>query len=353
MRWLFGTITAVAVLLAGFWAYGWSKRTGPHEYAAVSAEDIERSKAYLDANLAPMPEGWEWSAFEPEEGVALRVGRIEAPNAKGTVVVVPGYTAPIDLYSGTITALHAAGYDVAGFEYRGQGLSTRDLDDPEKGFVKSWPRLGADLAAYVDTIDGDVYVYANSMGAHVTLRGLLDGGLSAKAYVLTAPMVRIDTGGFPYSVARGITTFFSMTGMDGDYTEGQVPWAPDRIKWGEGNSCNTNPDTAWRRDALFVLNEPMRTSGTTNGWVRRTMASSDELTGPKLPATVTDPVLMFTAGKEAFVDTDAAAALCTAMNSCERVHYPESSHCLVEEKPDVAREVRARTIEFLDGLAAR
>ena len=353
MKWLFGLIAAVAILVGGFWAYGWSKRSGPHEYAKVTPELVERSKAYLDANLEPLPDGWEWSVFQPEEGVALRVGRVDVPNAKGTVVVVPGFTATIELYGSTIRALREAGYNVAGFEYRGQGLSARELPNPEMGYVGSWPRLGADLAAYVETLPGNVYVFANSMGAHVALRAAGDAQPDVKGYVLTVPMVRIVTGGFPYEVARGITTFFSLTGMDGEYTEGQVPWRPDRISWGKGNDCNTNPDTAWLRDALFALNEPMRTTGTTNGWVRRTMASSDEITQADYARRIDEPVLMFTAGRESYVDTDAAAAMCGAMDSCERVHFPESSHCIVDEKPEVASRIHARTVRFLDELSSR
>ena len=281
------------------------------------------------------------------EGVALRVGRVTVPNPKGTVVVVPGYTAPIDLYSSTIRALAAAGYDVAGFEYRGQGLSARDLDNPEMGFVRSWRRLGADLADFIETIEGDAFVFANSMGAHVALRAAGDEGPDVEGYALTVPMVKIDTGAIPYGVARGLTTFYSATGMDEELTEGQTNWSPDRIEWDKGNTCNTNPATAWRRDALFALNEPMRTTGTTNGWVRRTMASTDELMEPDYVAKIEEPVLMFTAGKETFVDTDAAARFCSALGSCERVHYPESAHCIADEKPEVGREIDAKAIALL------
>ena len=353
MKWLFGTLAVVAVLVGGFWAYGWSKRSGPHEYARVSAADIERSKAYLDANLKPLPDGWAWDVFEPEEGVALRTGGVDVSGAKATVVLVPGFTGAIELYSDTIGALHDAGYSVRGFEYRGQGLSTRELPHPEMGFVKSWPRLGEDLAAYLGTIEGDVFVFANSMGAHVALRAAGDRQPDVKGYVLTVPMVQINTGGFPYPVARGITTFFSATGMDGEYTEGQIPWHPSRIEWGKGSSCNTNPDTAWLRDALFTLNAPMRTTGTTNGWVRRTMASTDELLDPAFAARVDKPVLMFTAGQDSFVDTGAAAGMCAAMGSCRRVHFPESAHCIIEEKPDVATTIHEEAVAFMDGLAAK
>lgn len=352
MKWLWGTLLAVALAAAGLWTLGWLNRAGPHAYAVASADDIAKAKAYLDEALLPMPDGWEWGLFEPEEGVALRVGRVRVPNAKGTVVVVPGYTAPLDLYAATVRRFAAEGWNVSGIEYRGQGLSKRDLADPERGFVRSWARLGEDLAAFVaderQRNGGKLFVWANSMGAHVTLRAERDANLAVDGYVMSVPMVRIDTGAVPYGVARAITTFYSLTGMDEEYAVGQVPWQPSRIRYDEPTPCSTNPATAWRRDALFVLNPALRTSGTTNGWVRRTMASTDELMRPAFAAKVEEPVLMFTAGQEAFVDSDAAGALCDRLGSCERVHFEASSHCLADENPDVEREILDRSVAFMN-----
>ena len=357
MKWLWRTMGAAAVLaavlLAGLWGYGWSNRSGPHTYAPIPDEMRARADAYLAASLPAMPDGWEWRDFEPEPGIRLRTGRIERPGSKGTVLVVPGYTGPLDLQAEAVRAFVDAGYAVAGIEYRGQGLSHRDLDDPEKGHVASWERLGADLAAFVAELErtggGKVFVFATSMGAHVALRAAGDERPDVAAYALVTPMVRIDTGGFPYGVARAITRFYGATGMDGEFTLGRGPFDPATVKWDEGNSCNTNPATAWRRDALFMRDEKLRVVGNTNGWVARTMASTDTLAAPGYAARIDRPVLMFTAGKEAFVDTPAAAAMCEAMGSCERRHFREASHCMVEESESVRDEVLARTIRFFDG----
>ena len=357
MKWLWCTLAAITVatlaLLAGIWGYGWSNRAGPHAYATVTEEQRRKAGDYLLASLPFMPDGWEWSFFEPEDGVRLRVGRIERPDAKGTVLVVPGYTAPIDLYSEAVRAFVDAGYAVAGIEYRGQGLSHRDLDNPEMGHVASWERLGADLAAFVEEIKrtggGRVFVYANSMGAHVALRAAGDAAPHVAAYAMVAPMVRIDTGAFPYAVARNLTRFYAATGQDGEFTIGRGPFDPAAVAWDEGTTCNPNPQTAWRRDALFMRDQRLRVTGATNGWVARTTASTDLITAPGYAARITAPVIMFTAGKEAFVDTPAAAAMCEALGSCERQHYPDASHCLMDESQTVRDDVLARTIRFFDG----
>ena len=364
MRWLFGLLVAVALtaaaLVAALWGYGWANRSGPHEYAAVTDEDRTRARAYLDAAIPKMPEGWAFSTFRPnpdEPNVSLRVGLVKAPSSKGTVIIVPGYTAPLDLYAGTINAFLGAGYSVAGLEYRGQGRSHRDLDHPEKGYVASYERLGADLAAYVKALKvdgaGDVFVYGNSMGGHVALRAAGDGEKpDVTAYALVAPMVRIETGAFPYSVARGITSFYGMTGLGGEFTLGQTAFHPSRIDWENGNSCNPNPKTAWSRDALFILEPESRVVGTTNDWVRRTMASTDTLTADGYAARIDRPVLMFTAEKETFVNSDTAAAMCSAIDSgpgtCTRHHYPEASHCLVQESTTVRDDLYTRAIRFFE-----
>lgn len=362
MRWLWGTlagvVAATVLLLGAAWGYGWANRAGPHAYAPASAALQAEAADYLAASLPPMPEGWRWETFEPEPGVALRTGRIEPPGAKGTVLVVPGYTAPLDLYSEAVRAFVDAGYAVAGLEYRGQGLSHRDLLNPEMGHVASWSRLGADLAAYVAELQrtggGRVFVYANSMGAHVALRAAgeatVDEGPDVAGYALVAPMVKIHTGGFPHRLARAITGFYGATGLDGEFAVGRGPFDPAAVDWTAGTPCNTNPRTAWRRDALFLRDPALRVAGTTNGWVSRTMASTDAITAPAHVARIDRPVVMFTAGREAFVSTPAAAAMCERLARCERQHYAQASHCLVEESEAVRDDVFARTVRFFDGL---
>lgn len=354
MKWLFGTILGVvAALVILFWFAGYNQVSGPYEEAAVTPEQRAQAESYVARSLLPLPDGWTFETFEPESGVALRAGRIEASDPKGTVVLVPGYTAVIEVYARTIRSLHEAGYTVAALEQRGQGMSHRVLAEPDKGHVESYDDLADDLAAFVRTLPGPVLVYGNSMGGHIAMRmlGRADAPEVAGTFLLV-PMVKINTGPFPYEVARNITRLHSLMGFDGERAVGQSSWSPDANLYSEAGPCNSVPERAWTLEALYVLRPELRVRGTTNGWVHRTMASTDEITQPQFLAGIDHPVMMVTAGIDNYVDTAAAARACTAMGQCRREHYETSLHCIANETTEVRDDIFAKTIRFFDEVTA-
>lgn len=353
LKWL---IVVLAVLLFAFWAWSYftMRDTEPHAYAPVTDEQKSEAQAYLKASLRPMPEGWQWQDFEPEEGVHLRTGQVDVAGANDTVLIIPGYTAMVELYSDAAHAFAEAGYNVAAIDYRGQGLSHRDLPNPEKGHIESWDKLTSDVSAYIAKLKEEgasrVFVYANSMGGHLALRMAGIDRPDVEGYFLLVPMVQIETGAFPYPVARGLTTFYSYTGLSDAFVIGRGPFVPGAIPLGTASECMDNPATAQRRDALFILDEEYRVTGNTNEWVWRTMNSTDRITSPDFLATIDKPFYMVTAGIDKWVSTPKATETCEAMNACTLAHYTKSRHCIADETPQVAAEIYARALAFFSSL---
>ncbi|MEM1376705.1 MAG: alpha/beta hydrolase, partial [Pseudomonadota bacterium] len=192
-------VVAIAGALGLGWAYAaYSLATEEHAYAPVTVEQREQAEAYLAKAIEPILDGWVWSEFEPEDGVSLRVGTFEPspPDPLGVIVVVPGYTAPLEMLAYSINRFHEAGYIVRGVEYRGQGLSSRLLENPEKGHVEDYAMLAADLGKFADSVrqpDMPLHIYAISQGAHITMRMAGDGLGQADTYALIVPMAKIFT----------------------------------------------------------------------------------------------------------------------------------------------------------------
>ncbi|MGI9353986.1 MAG: alpha/beta fold hydrolase [Rhizobiaceae bacterium] len=354
MKFLKWAVVALAVLAAAFWVSSWFtfSDSGPHAYAPVTEEEKAEAEAYIAAGLKPLPSGWQWGIFSPEAGIELRTGRVKTPASpgKGTILLIPGYTSMLELYSETIQNFVDDGYDVAGIEYRGQGLSTRELDNPEKGFVDSYDKMTNDIANYIEKLKadgaGDINVYASSMGAHLALRMAGNDQPPVEAYFLLTPMVKIETGAFPYNVARAIATFYSLSGLGEAFAPGQTPFVPGKEKLGTASPCMDNAKTAQIRDALYIRNEKYRVSGTTNQWVRRTMNSTDEISSPGFLERIDKPFFVVTAGDDKWVSTPAATQMCEALGSCEAAHYPESRHCIDREKPETTRDILDKAKAF-------
>jgi lysophospholipase len=322
-------------LLAGTWlVFFLARRFEDHEYARLSDDQLAEAAAYLDGKLTPAPPGWQWGVFMPEPGVQLRTGMVDAANAKGTVVVVPGFTAPIEMLMREIVKINAGGYRVASIEYRGQGESYRPLANPEKGFVESYGQLGAELAQYAETVriaGKPLFFYAISKGGHITMRMAGEQNPDVAAYALIVPMIKVNTGSSDYSTMRTIATLFHHLGLGSLYGPGQAEWPNGDLVFGRPAPCNANPETAQVREALFANRETLRTNGVTMGWFYETAASTERLFDPAHTAAIVQPIKMFTAGVDALVDTSAAQQFCDSLAQCEIEHLSGSRHCVTRE----------------------
>ena len=338
--------------LVGFWL-GIRVAQGPAgPPQPVTHEREAAARAYLDAHLSAMPPGWTWDLFAPTRGVALEVGR--APSigaAKGTILYVPGYTAPLDMYGAEFTRLTEAGWNVAAISYRGQGRSERFGPDPQMGWVDDYATLASDLAAFLATLEGPVGVFAVSKGGHVALRMATDHAPDVLGYALVAPMVAIRTDPFPDGVARGLGRTFDLIGLGGTYALGRGPWADaplfdDPAALARGTDCARDPSRAHLREALFALEPDLRVGGPSARWIARTYASQDVLA--RAAPTISAPVWMATAGEDRVVRTEAASALCTAMQDCEEVRFEETRHCMIEDAPGTRDAILDGLLSFME-----
>ena len=150
MRRLIAAFLAIIVAVAGLLvAGGFATMSGDHAYAKITDEQAATARAYLAKAQTPLPDGAMFGTFEREQGVVLETLTLTHPNPKATIVLVPGYTAPLDIYADTFLAFHDAGYSVTGLSQRGQGRSWRPLPNPEKGYVEDYRDLSADLATFL------------------------------------------------------------------------------------------------------------------------------------------------------------------------------------------------------------
>jgi len=322
-----------------------------HEYYQATPEQKAQAAKYLEGKVTPVPPNWQWRMFSPEPGIALRTGSIDADNAKGTVILVPGWTGFAELGMRSVVAVNNAGYRVAYIEYRGQGKSTRLLSNPEKGHVESYEARAKDVAAFAETvrIDGKpLFFFSESMGAHISMRMAIEESIAVDAYALLVPMIKIKTGTIDYSHAKLLANTLSALGLSGIYSPGQSQWPDLPLVFGKAHDCNSNPQTAQRQSAFFTLDETLRTKGATIGMMKQTAASTDILLSAGYMDTLTQPVKMFTAGIDTLVSTQVSQQFCDSLNNCEVTHFPGARHCISGEDEQRMDGIVAETIQFFD-----
>lgn len=100
------------------------------------------------------------------DGTRLRVVGRPLSDARGAVVIVPGFAEHAGRYARLMRDLAARGYSSYGYDPRGHGRS-----GGARGHAPSWAALAADLSAVVDDLEanGDLRprraLWASSMGA--------------------------------------------------------------------------------------------------------------------------------------------------------------------------------------------
>ena len=343
---------AFVILIAGVWLVTFlALRFETHEYTQLSDGQLAEAAAYLEGKITAAPPAWEWDTFSPEPDVELRTGMIDSADAKGTVIVVPGFSATIEMTMREIVTINAGGYRVASIEYRGQGESYRPLANPEKGYVESYAQLGAELAEFAEQVriaDKPLFFYSISKGGHITMRMAGEHKPDVTAYALIVPMIKVNTGNSDYSTVRTMAGLFHKLGLGTLYAPGQSTWPNGELVFGKPIPCNANPDTAQTQSALFAATETLRTNGVTMSWLYETTASTETLFDPEHIAAIPQPVKMFTAGVDALVDTREAQRFCDALAQCEEEHLAESRHCVTRENFELYDRVIEDVIGFFD-----
>lgn len=302
----------------------------------------EEATAVLQEERFQAPEGWQWG--KTQDGI--RYGHV-APSEEGagTVYLLPGYSAPIEIYFETLRELTAEGFGVLALDWPSQGGSSRPLEDVEKIHAES---LDAHLSAARDVWQavqpqGPLFMLASSMGGQLGTRLLQADDDMFQAAVLITPAYGLNTGDKAEWFVRLLINV-----MPGEkYTPQRSGWAynPDVLKG--ISTCSSDPQRMQLWQAWMIEQPELRIGGMTYDFLDAMFASAAASAAPAALQNISTPVLMTTGGRDYYVRTEAAQAGCEEMPSCSLLHYETGLHCLLEEVDDIRTPMMAAIIDFL------
>lgn len=269
--------------------------------------------------------------FSCSDGERLRTAywaHTETP-ARGTIMILAGFSEFIEKYYETARDLNDLGFAVFCFDWRGQGLSTRAQAD-RRGWVQSYETMMQDvieLTGYCKELAAPepLFALAHSMGGNVLLRLLqhYEGLFTAAA--VTSPMLGIM--GMPTWLLGSITHTGSRVGMDERYAPGAKDNDPN------GPHIPLCADAArikvWRN---YLRTEPLLiTHGATWRWAREAATSMSLVNQPANIERITTPLLIANAMQDSLVDpepTKKFAAICKCAQSLE---LEDAQHEVLQE----------------------
>jgi lysophospholipase len=287
---------------------------------------------------APVPPGGGAEWFAGAGGAKLR-GALFTPKgrARGSVVLSTGRTEPIEKYFEVIGDLLARGFVVLAQEWRGQGLSHRELPDRLKGHaIGHQPYLDdyrAMLEAFETRLPKPWVAIGHSMGGCLTLLALAKGEAAHfTGAILSAPMLGVRTGGTPLAVARVLASLNVVLGRGRDFA--RPPSGDPLNEVFEGNVLTSDPKRFARAQAILRANPDLALSAPTWGWLAFALDATSYLAKARHLAGVTIPVVICSAEHDQLVTAEGQAIVVSNLPDGRFVNVPGAEHEILMETDD-------------------
>jgi lysophospholipase len=302
----------------------------------------------------PIPPGAEPVWFVGAGGAKLRAALFTPPGrARGSVVLSGGRTEPIEKYFETIRDLMDRGFVVLAHDWRGQGLSMRELPDRLKGHARGYKAFLEDyrrlLNAFESRLPGPWVAIGHSMGGCLTLLALANGERRFAGAVLSAPMLGLQFGKFSPVVAQALMRLNLALGRSGRYVLGQ-PGQPFDDAF-DTNVLTHDARRFARYRAQVRANPDLALGAPTWGWLDFAFRATGFLASSARLRTVTIPVEILSAAADRLVDNAAQAAAARNLPQGRLITVPGAYHEILMETDDM-RNIFLRVFDALTGKTA-
>lgn len=236
------------------------------------------------------------------DSVTLRVMLMTAAtdHPRGSIIIYPGRTEFIEKYFETIIDLSERGFNVLISDPRGQGLSSRLLDDPLKSYVRDFQDYADDLGSLVETftplLPKPHILMGHSMGGCVVLQSVISGTTNPAAVVCSAPMLGLFDLDSPLMLAVRVLNRLGLSKHELPMQKGKegLPVAF------EGNKLTSDRGRYDIWAAYFRTVEKLRVGPPTYGWICAAQRSMNFVN--KQADKVKVPHLIIAAGGDPIVD---------------------------------------------------
>lgn len=318
----------------------------------------QQFQQFVDNTLEPFwVEVAEPGEFTNQQGLVIHYVSLVNSNAKQTFVVSPGRVEGYLKYKELAYDLFQQGYSVFIIDHQGQGLSSRKLSNPHKGYVASFEDYVDDLHHFVEQIvrpkcQGEMLLLAHSMGCAIGLRYLQRYPATFDAAVFSSPMWGFLSGGVPKSIAKGVVgagrwLSETVTG-ESAYFFGNRDYEKKSFK----DNQLTSSEVRYRyfRD-VYDSTPELQLGGITFAWIIRAVELLD--TAYANLDKISVPVLVLQAGEEGIIDNRAQDQFCAELSRAQgRLTAPKvmlrGKHELFIERDEIRAQVLQEVFQFAD-----
>ena len=308
----------------------------------------------VDIAENPIPRGAHCSVVRPSDGIGLRVATFQAAGGAmwGTLLLLQGRAEFIEKYFETIAYFRDRGFDVASFDWRGQGGSERVLRSRSKGHVREFEDYQLDLDAVLrDMRERNMpkpwYVVAHSMGASILLWRLQRADQPFRRAAVLSPMIGISRNIAP-GYARSAVTALSGLGLARAYVPGGGPGSISTLPF-ENNRLSADPFRYARNAAILAAAPDLGIGAPTIGWLATAFRTMRALSDSNYPRRVTTPLLILASGADRVVTTISAENFAARLKTGEAIVIKGARHELLMERDIYREQALAALNAFIPG----
>ena len=283
---------------------------------------------------------FEYHYFSPKKNVIIRYGitlcRKEPANA--ICLLLHGRSEFIEKYKGIARQLQGKGFQVISPDWRGQGLSSRELENRHKGHINRFDDYVDDLETLYSRVIKPyglpVYLLAHSMGGHIALRFMSRHPLKIKKAVLASPMIDIAMSAMIKPLSKFISKRLSKTSFAKKYTMGSKNYSDRKTKFKGNNLCH-DPEKFLILHNEIANNPDLALGGATWGWLNAAFESIGILKQDDIIDKIVTPILMISAQKDSIVSSRAQEKLSRKLPKCTLLSIDGAFHELLFEETGI------------------
>ncbi len=332
--------------------YNHSQQHGIQEVLQLDTHSDKRNRI-LSTAATQMPDNGVVNILETAEGIKIRTIQwhpVAVP--KGTVLLLQGYSEFIEKYDEVIQHLLDRQLAVLSFDWRGQGLSSRLIKDPQKGHITSFADFikDADLVYQQQFLAMPTphFLMGHSMGGHLAFRILQEYPDRFQKAILCAPFLgwspNFGAGQLPSSLTVIIASFMKLIGYGQSYTYGATPPYPDKTLSGQ-----TSDRIRFQKRVEFYKIEPyILMGGPTWDWILESTKSLQIILQKERIDTIQTPILLASGAKDGMVSPQAHHEVAAKCDQITLHDFPEAMHEILMETDNIQEEFWHVFDEFVD-----
>ena len=291
-----------------------------------------------------------------EPGVNLRYGQAQSPvePVLGTVLLIQGRGEFIEKYYEIAQKFLNIGYHVVTFDWRGQGLSSRLLNNRQKGHIDTYDIYINDLDLIISSLiyktkNHSLIAIAHSMGGHILARYLnIKHNFIFDGVIFSAPMIDITKNNFSRYGILFLSFLMVKLGFGQSYAIGMKDYGD--LERNFNKNKRTHDPIRFQREITAIINCPhLALGGMTWGWLYATMVSILKLR-QQVQNYQPTPILIISAENEKIVSNQAQKDYFTKNNNSNIHFIANSYHEIMQETDDIQNQFWIYVINFIKAL---